>query len=88
VQVTFTGCESATRQLCQNEGASEGVIKAGALEGQLGIIKNTTKRGKLVEASVGWDVKPTVREAGLAAFECGDRTKEAVTQVLVGGDQS
>jgi len=75
--ITLTGCQrSATKASCQSVAAGAGEIVTGALEGELGFIKNEFTNGKHL-VSVGLDIK---HETDLAAFECGTGTgKELVT---------
>jgi alpha-tubulin suppressor-like RCC1 family protein len=68
VTMTFTSCHRGTLGACTTEGATEGEIKTGALNGELGVLKTSTEGP--VKNKIGLDLAPATGTT-VAEFACG-----------------
>jgi hypothetical protein len=80
--LTLSGCKlAATGEPCESSGGAPGEIATGALEAQLGFIKDV-ENGSEVISKVGWDLK---RASAIISGECGTGKESLVVSGSVIG---
>ncbi len=76
VVLTLTGCESSG-QKCTTSGLAEGEMRTNALEGALGIERQTEKEGKVTN-HVAVDLFPAGKSGALLEYACGGGEAQAL----------